>query len=123
MKYHFAIPAHDLEKSKRFYETLGFSVLKEYEKPEEQFGFVQMAHDGDFVLELVSHPSTQEFTAPSNPETLHVAVTVDDLPATLNTLATQGARILRPITDGVAVARFAFIADPSGFPVELVEPK
>ena len=123
MRFHAAIPTKDVEASKEFYLSLGFEVAKEYAKLDERFMFVQLSLDGEFVLELVGHPSAQSYVTPEIPELTHLAVDVEDLSETLKMLVAKGAQILRPIMEGVAVKRFAFVADPSGFPVELVEPR
>ncbi|MBI4093142.1 MAG: VOC family protein [Candidatus Kerfeldbacteria bacterium] len=121
MNVHIAIPTKDIQASKAFYERLGFSVAKEYAKPGDQLQIIRMSHQGQYILELMAHAAAQDFSYAHRPELLHIGVIVENIESTLEQLQRSGAKLLKPITAGAAVKRFAFVADPSGYPVELVE--
>lgn len=83
---------------------------------------VVLEKDG-FILELVHHPSHQVLAQPAIIESKHVGITVAKLASLLHELERDETPILKPITKGVSVEEFCFIADPSGNVVELVVEK
>lgn len=121
MNPHLAIPAKDLSASIAFYQLLGFSVEQQYEKPGSELRITRLCLNGDFVIELMAHPDTKDMSFGHAPELQHIGIAVHDLDEVLAKLQTIGTTILKPITAGVAVKRYAFVSDPSGFPVELFE--
>lgn len=121
MRAHIAIPAKNLKASIAFYQALGFSVEQQYHKPDSELHITRVSLGKDFVLELMSDPETKNMSFDHQPELQHIGIAVNNLEQTMVKLQEIGAVILKPITDGVAVKRYAFVADPSGFPVELYE--
>lgn len=51
----------------------------------------------------------------------HIAFVVDNIEDIIDKALKNGAKIIWPIKRGITVKRIAFIADPNGIPVELVE--
>lgn len=123
MTGHVAIPAVDLERSKQFYATLGFTVGTRWERPEWNLVGCFMTHDSGMTIELIVHPNNASIRFPDTVEALHVAVPVENLERVLELLEPLGSQVIRPITEGVTVKRLAFVRDPAGFSVEVFEPR
>jgi lactoylglutathione lyase len=112
----------DPERSVAFYEALGFEKRRELPIRDEAVNiFMGLPGDGD-RLEL-----TYNFDAPRGGYELgtgygHIALTVDDIDATLERLAEHGIEPERPpYTVREGGSRLAFVRDPDGYRVELVE--
>jgi glyoxylase I family protein len=121
--HHIAIICSDYETSKRFYtETLGFSIIGEYYRAERQSYKLDLALNGQYLIELFSFPNPPK--RPSRPEALglrHLAFAVTGLDAAIAHLNQQGV-----VTESVRVdehtgRRFTFFADPDDLPLELYE--
>jgi lactoylglutathione lyase len=105
-----------------FYEALGFEERRRLPIREEAINvFLGLPGDGD-RLEL-----TYNFETPDGGYELgtgygHVAVTVDDLDATLARLAEKGIEPERPpYTVRQGGSRICFLRDPDRYRVELIE--
>ncbi|MBC7568201.1 MAG: VOC family protein [Spirosoma sp.] len=121
--HHIAIICADYERSKRFYvDILGLTVLNEVYRAERQSYKLDLALNGQYVIELFSFPDPPR--RPSRPEALglrHLAFTLPDLDAAVAHLAVRGV-MTEPIrTDQHTGKRFTFFADPDGLPLELYE--
>jgi len=121
--HHIAIICADYERSKRFYtETLGFTILAEVYRAERQSYKLDLALNGQYVIELFSFPGPPP--RPSRPEAAglrHLAFAVPDLDAAVAHLTRQTV-LTEPIrTDEHTGKRFTFFADPDGLPLELYE--
>lgn len=123
MKPHVAIPAKNLNRSKAFYALLGFAVTQEWQRPDWGLIGCFMEHPCGLSIELIFHGKNATIAFPAVAEVLHVAIPVGDLKTSVRDLVAAGVALIRPITDGISVKRLAFIKDPSGFTVELFEPK
>lgn len=121
MTNHLAIPVKDLEKSKKFYEKLGFKVFNSWEKLNQQLRALWMQDKSGYKIELIYHPTNKDFDFPKITEVQHLGIVVTDLKEKLRDLQKEGIKTVVPITKGVSVKQFAFIKDPNGFPIELVE--
>ena len=121
--HHIAIICSDYETSKRFYtETLGFSVIGEYYRAERQSYKLDLALNGQYLIELFSFPNPPK--RPSRPEALglrHLAFAVNDLNTAIAHLSQQGV-VTEPVrVDEHTGRRFTFFADPDELPLELYE--
>lgn len=121
--HHVAIICRDYDISKRFYtQTLGLTVLSEVYRSERQSHKLDLALNGQYVIELFSFPGPPP--RPSRPEALglrHLAFAVADLGAAVAHLSEQGV-MTEPIrVDEHTGRRFTFFADPDGLPLELYE--
>ena len=110
----------DPEKSVAFYEALGFEKRRELPIRDEAINiFMGLPGDSD-RLELTYNfgvDSYEQGTAYG-----HIALTVDDLDATLERLAAQGIEPERPpytVRDGGS--RLCFVRDPDAYRIELIE--
>lgn len=121
--HHIAIITSDYQKSKTFYtEVLGLTVLREVYREARQSYKLDLALNGEYVIELFSFPNPP--VRPSRPEATglrHLAFEVVDLDATVHDLTIQGV-VAEPIrVDDLTRKRFTFIADPDGLPIEFYE--
>ena len=121
--HHIAIICQDYEKSKRFYtEILGLTILSEINRIERQSYKLDLALNGQYIIELFSFPNPPK--RPSRPESLglrHLAFAVADLDASVAHL-TEYNVVTEPIrVDQLTGKRFTFFADPDDLPLELYE--
>ncbi|GAB4045304.1 SMU1112c/YaeR family gloxylase I-like metalloprotein [Spirosoma litoris] len=121
--HHIAIICSDYELSKRFYtEVLGFSVLGEYYRAERQSYKLDLALNGQYLIELFSFPNPPK--RPSRPESAglrHLAFAVTNLDSAIAHLMEQGI-VTEPVrVDEHTGRRFTFFADPDALPLELYE--
>lgn len=121
---HTMIRVGDLERSLRFYcEVLGMRLLrrKDYEGGRFTLAFVGFGDEAtDTVLELTHNWDTPSYGLGDGFG--HLAIGVDDLYATCDTLRARGARIVRepgPMKHGGS--EIAFIEDPDGYKIELIQ--
>lgn len=121
MPNHFAIPVKDLEKSKKFYEILGFEVFNHWERPTKVLKALWMKDKSGYKIELIYHPSNENLEFSKIPEAQHLAIAVSNIETMLEKLQKKGIEIVIPLSKGITVKYFAFVKDPNGFSVELVE--
>jgi lactoylglutathione lyase len=110
----------DPERSVAFYEALGFEKRRELPIRDEAVNiFMGLPGDGD-RLELTYNFGVESYELGTGYG--HIAVTVDDLDATLARLSGQGIEPERPpyrVREGGS--RLCFVRDPDGYRVELIE--
>ena len=121
--HHIAIICSDYEKSKHFYTAvLGLEVIQEVYRKERQSYKLDLALNGQYIIELFSFPEPPH--RPSRPEARglrHLAFAVADLEAAVEELKRQGI-LPEPIrVDEHTGRRFTFFADPDDLPLELYE--
>jgi lactoylglutathione lyase len=110
----------DPERSVAFYEALGFEKRRELPIRDEAINiFMGVPGDGD-RLELTYNFGVDWYELGTGYG--HVAVTVDDLDATLTNLREQGIEPERsPYTVREGGSRLCFVRDPDGYRIELIE--
>jgi lactoylglutathione lyase len=110
----------DPERSVAFYEALGFEERRRLPIRDEAVNiFMGLPGDGD-RLELTYNFGVDSYELGSGYG--HVAVTVDDIHATLERLAVQGIEPEKPpytVREGGSL--LCFVRDPDGYRVELIE--
>ncbi|QEC42489.1 VOC family protein [Pseudobacter ginsenosidimutans] len=121
--HHIAIICSDYERSKYFYtQVLGLSVIREVYREARQSWKLDLALDGEYLIELFSFPEPPP--RPSRPEACglrHLAFQVDNIEATVAVLQKEQV-VTEPVrTDEYTGKRFTFFADPDGLPLELYE--
>ena len=110
----------DPEKSRRFYEALGFERRGKLDFGSAYNIYMGLPGDGD-TLELTVNEGREE------PYDLgdgynHIAITVDDLESTLERLAAQGIEPERaPYRVREGGSLLCFVRDPDGYRIELIE--
>jgi len=123
--HHTAIICSDYAASKKFYtEVLGLTIVAEHYRAERDSYKLDLALNGDYVIELFSFPNPPP--RPSRPEAAglrHMAFQVPDIDAAIawlnqNNVATEPIRV-----DEFTNCRFTFFEDPDGLPLEFYEVK
>ena len=112
----------DPDRSVAFYKALGFEERRRLPIRDEAVNiFMGLPRDGD-RLELTYNFETPDGGYEIGTGYGHIAVTVDDLDATLGSLKEQGIEPERPpyrVREGGS--RICFVRDPDGYRVELIE--
>ena len=121
---HTMIRVNDLDESIRFYcELLGMRLLRKKEYPSGRFTLAFVGYgdeSANAVVELTYNWDTHEYDVGSGFG--HIAVGVDDIYATCETLRGKGGKIVRepgPMKHGGS--EIAFIEDPDGYRIELIQ--
>jgi glyoxylase I family protein len=121
--HHIAIICSDYQQSRHFYtEILGFQVIREVHREERQSYKLDLALDGQYVIELFSFPNPP--ARPSRPEATglrHLAFEVEDLEEAVQELKKKGIVCEDIRVDQFTKKRFTFFADPDDLPLELYE--
>jgi lactoylglutathione lyase len=114
----------NLERSLDFYcDVLGMRLLRRRDYPDGRFtlAFVGYGPEDDHtVVELTHNWDTERYDLGGGFG--HLAIGVDDIHATCDGLRARGARIVRepgPMKHGTTV--IAFVEDPDGYRIELIE--
>ena len=123
---HTMIRVNDLDESLRFYcEALGMKLLRKQDYPGGEFtlAFVGYGDEKDnTVIELTHNWDTSSYDQGS--AFGHLAIGVDDIYQACDELKGRGVNVVRepgPMAHGGAV--IAFIEDPNGYKVELIDLK
>ncbi|HYB13367.1 MAG TPA: lactoylglutathione lyase [Myxococcota bacterium] len=121
---HTMLRVKDLDASLHFYcDVLGMKLLRKNDYPEGKFtlAFVGYGDESESaVIELTYNWGRSDYTL--GDAFGHVAIGVSDLRATCERLRSAGARIVRepgPMKHGRTP--IAFLEDPNGYKVELIE--
>jgi glyoxylase I family protein len=121
--HHIAIICSDYEASKDFYvNKLGLKPIREVYREERQSYKLDLALQGEYVIELFSFPEAP--IRPSYPEARglrHLAFEVDDIEESIMELKLNGIDTEEIRVDPYTEKRFAFFQDPDGLPLELYE--
>ena len=111
----------DLDRSVAFYEKLGFTELGRVPIRDEAINVFMGLPDDGARLELTYNIGrTEPYEIGTGYG--HIAITADDLDATLERLASAGIEPEKPpyrVREGGS--RIAFVRDPDGYRVELIE--
>ena len=112
----------DIDRSVAFYEALGFAEVARMPIRDEAINvFMNIPGDGDMPrLELTYNLGVDSYDLGSAYG--HIAITSDDLDATLERLAEQGIAPEKPpysVREGSS--RLCFVKDPDGYRVEILE--
>jgi lactoylglutathione lyase len=124
---HTMLRVLDLERSLDFYtRILGMSVLRRTDYPEGRFTntFVGYGPEEDTAVIELTHNWDQKEPYQIGTGYGHVALGVADIYATCDALKAAGAKITRPpgpMKHGTTV--IAFVEDPDGYKIELIERK
>jgi lactoylglutathione lyase len=114
----------DPERSRSFYEALGFTFEREMDivrdGQREATNYFYSLGDSKSVLELTFNHDGRSYELGTAYG--HIALAVDDLDETLEQLAGQGIEPERPpyrVSEGGS--RICFVNDPDGYRVELID--
>jgi lactoylglutathione lyase len=112
----------DIDRSTEFYKALGFEEIGRVPIRDEAINvFMNLPGDGDMPrLELTHNFGVESYEIGTGYG--HIAITADDLDATLERLKTQGIEPEKPpysVREGGS--RLCFVRDPDGYRIELIE--
>lgn len=126
MKFlHTMIRVGDLDRSIKFYtEVIGLKFHRKTEYPDGKFTLAFLGYGGDTepFLELTYNWGTSKYNLGNGYG--HMALGVDNIYKTCENIEKSGGHITRPpgpMKHGTTV--IAFIEDPDGYKVELIERK
>ncbi|MEN8712988.1 MAG: lactoylglutathione lyase [Arenicellales bacterium] len=121
---HTMLRVGDLERSLSFYtEVLGMKLLRRKDYPGGKFtlAFVGYGDESDHtVIELTHNWDTDSYDLGTGYG--HIALAVDDAAAACNAIREKGGNVVReagPMKHGGSI--IAFIEDPDGYKIELIE--
>lgn len=121
--HHIAIICSNYIVSKRFYtEILGLEIIQEVYRAERDSYKLDLALNGNYVIELFSFPDPPVRT--SRPEASglrHLAFAVNNLEQAIAQLQQHGVTTEPIRVDEYTGKRFTFFADPDDLPLELYE--
>ncbi|MEV8351872.1 VOC family protein [Streptomyces niveus] len=130
--HHVSISVADLDRQTIWYQqVLGFdTVIEQYELPEPPVRTAVLQTRTGTRVELIERAGSTRprvFTDPLDACREqgygHWALEVDDLDAAFTALANAGAQSVWPPADAVQPgARFAYVKDPEGNLIELIQP-
>lgn len=117
---HTGFMVDELQGAIDFYKKLGFSVIKQFDKPDPKAKAAHLEHADGSVIEL------WDFADPTHPQVefikQHIAVESDDLQADIKAMVEAGGELVIPITQGV-ILKYAFIREVSGNCIEIATAK
>ncbi|MGC9268766.1 lactoylglutathione lyase [Acidiphilium sp.] len=121
---HTMIRVNDLEESINFYtKLLGMRELRRTDVPDGKYTLAFVGYGGErdhTVLELTYNYGIDHYD--QGAAFGHLALGVSDIKATVEKLRAAGAKIVRepgPVKFGTTV--IAFVEDPNGYKIELIE--
>ena len=124
---HTMLRVFDLQRSLDFYtRVLGMSVLRRKDYPDGRFtlAFVGFGPEEETAAIELTHNWDQKEPYQIGTGFGHVALGVADIYTTCESLKAAGAKIVRPpgpMKHGSSV--IAFVEDPDGYKIELIERK
>ncbi|WP_293353393.1 MULTISPECIES: lactoylglutathione lyase [unclassified Microcoleus] len=123
---HTMLRVGNLEESLTFYtEVLGMRLLRQKDYPDGKFtlAFVGYGDESDTtVLELTYNWGVAEYNL--GDAYGHIAIGVDDIYGTCEAIKARGGKVIRepgPMKHGSTV--IAFVQDPDGYKIELIQLK
>jgi lactoylglutathione lyase len=116
----------NLERSIKFYtEILGMELLRQKDYPDGKFTLAFLGYGDEkhnTALELTYNWDTDSYDLGKGFG--HIAIEVDDVYSAAEKIRAQGGKIIRepgPMNAGTTL--LAFVADPDGYEIELLQPK
>jgi len=110
----------DIDRSVAFYKALGFDEVGRMPIRDEAINVFMGLPDDGARLELTYNHGVDSYELGTGYN--HIAVTADDLDATLERLAGEGIEPEKPpYTVREGGSRLCFVRDPDGYRIELIE--
>jgi len=123
---HTMLRVGNLEASIKFYtEVLGMSLLRQKDYPEGRFTLAFLGYGDEkhnTALELTYNWDTDHYDLGNGFG--HLAIEVGDVYQAVEDIRVAGGKIIRepgPMNAGTTL--LAFVADPDGYEIELLQPK
>ena len=121
MKFlHTRFKVRDLERAIRFYEENFACRVRVRHKSGRGTELAHMTLPGGHAdLELAYLPWDPDFKL--DEDIIHIAFEVDDITATVAALRSNGVKITEEPSSNPSGSRIAFVEDPDGYEIELVQ--
>lgn len=121
--HHIAIIASDYPKSKHFYtEILGLTVIQEVYREERQSYKLDLALNGEYIIELFSFPNPpKRVSRPEAAGLRHLAFEVNNIEQTRKHILEHGCIAEEIRIDEFTEKKFFFMSDPDETPIEFYE--
>lgn len=121
---HTMLRVGDMQRSLQFYiDVMGMTLLREEQYPEAEFSLAFVGYgdeESNTVLELTYNWGTDNYDLGNGFG--HIAIAVPDAAAACEQIKQRGGKVIReagPMMHGTIV--LAFIEDPDGYKIELIE--
>ena len=121
---HTMLRVGDLDRSVRFYtEVLGMKLLRTTDRPDQKYSLAFVGYDDEektAVLELTYNYGVDKYDLGNAYG--HVALAVTDAAKACGEVKRRGGKVTReagPVKGGTTV--IAFVEDPDGYKIELIE--
>lgn len=121
---HTMLRVGDLDRSVNFYtQVLGMKVLRTTDRPDQKYSLAFVGYDEEdraSVLELTYNYGVDKYDLGTAYG--HVAIAVDDAAKACAEVKKRGGKVTReagPVKGGTTV--IAFVEDPDGYKIELIE--
>lgn len=121
---HTMLRVGDLQRSIDFYTaTMGMTLLRTTDRPEQKYSLAFVGYGDEShgaVLELTYNYGVDRYELGAGFG--HIAIAVDDVRASCERIRAQGGTVTRepgPVKGGSSV--IAFVADPDGYKIELIQ--
>ncbi len=120
---HIALRVNDLDKSLAFYQKLGFREMTRLLNDQGEAWIVYLRINDDQYLELFPKGVKRPESGPDLIGIFHICLTVADIDKTFEELAKVGIQPSkpRPTKIGIDGNRGAWIEDPDGTQIEVME--
>lgn len=123
---HTMLRVGDMERSVKFYtEVMGMKLLRTTDRPDQQYSLAFVGYgteDAHAVIELTYNYGVDKYDLGT--AFGHIAIEVPDAYKTCETVKTKGGIVSReagPVKGGSTV--IAFVQDPDGYKIELIQGK
>lgn len=121
---HTMLRVGDMDRSVKFYtEVMGMQLLRTTDRPDQKYSLAFVGYDTEdkqAVIELTYNYGTDKYDLGS--AFGHVAFSVDDVYKTCEQVKAKGGTVTReagPVKGGTTV--IAFVQDPDGYKIELIQ--
>ena len=121
---HTMLRTGDIKRSVDFYtRVMGMKLLRETDRPEQKYSLAFVGYDGEdktSVIELTYNYGVEKYEQGS--AFGHLAFAVDDVYKTCDAIKAAGGNVTReagPVKGGTSV--IAFVTDPDGYKIELIQ--
>ena len=123
---HTMLRVGDMNRSVRFYtELLGMKVLRTTDRPEQKYSLTFVGYDTEersAVIELTYNYGVDKYELGGAYG--HIAIEMPDIKSVCEKVRSGGGKVTRepgPVKGGTTV--IAFVEDPNGYKIELIQEK